>query len=918
MVRSFTIENPFNPQDGLKKAEHAPGVTILEAGGEQFHGEAWLCLAYLGGKQFYPLQTEWGDTKLEDGDCVYFMPHVGGGLFGFIFIAILAVAAVVVSLRFLDTPSVSDVPEPDPVFDLKGQKNQIRLGHPIEDAYGRVRMWPSYATRAYTQYIGNDEYQYQLFCLGHGSWDLEEPQIEDTPFSNFQDIEFEIVEPGGELTLFPNNVVTSAEVGSIELYGPNEDEHQGYAGPFIACGVNERATRLEVDVSLPQGLYENSGGGSLGFRQATALFEYREIDDNGNPIFSEGGGQTTYIKTIIEGRNRDGFSIKGPQPWGDWREVENSLAQEAHGQPHETTIKGPSLGPGYGYEDHRIIQVFYVYDGSGWQNLGVFDEELNTNTPQRYTLSVDVPQGRYEVRAIRTNDAGEDFTEVDQINWVGLRAFLDASVRDYGDLTLLAVKARATNNLNDTSSNRVNVVGTRKLPNYDSGSGTLAAVDDYDNRTATRSPIWAMVNILRAYHGAYLADSFLDLEHLADEAAAAEAAGIHFDWIYDQRTSIWEAVKLPCFVNRSVPMLNGSRVTTIRDQIATAPSFFVNPENTKEGSFKLELKLFDSNENDGLEVQYIDAASWKPETVYCLLPGESGLNPKRLKVDGVTDRQRAFDLGMYLWAKETYERQQVSVVTGLEGYIPAFGDLARFSSDVPRWGQSGFLISIDGSVLILSEEVTFDDPGETYFVAIRGRHGQDLGPYTVTEGPEANQVVVGVTLPPITWAGNEEPPLFMFGTSETVGKLARITNLQPNGSEEVTITAIVDDQRRFVDYGTAPPLNEPALPPVIPDAPVVTGLTATPVPDNDSFVVVSWNPSLGAQGYHIDASPDGVTFHRVDTTTGTTYNLPTASGVYIICVTAFNVAVGPPSYWADTFRLIFDRGEATNQLLTLF
>ena len=815
MVRVFKINNPYNPQDGLSQQEFQPGVLLAEVG-EFYRNKPWLCVAYLDGKRYFPTRDEWGEITLKEGDCVYFMPHVGNPV-AIIILAVVVVAAVVVAL-FPAPPNVADTPEPDAVFGIKGQRNQNRLGSPVEDGYGRVRLWPSYATKPYNQFYGNDQFQFQLFCLGHGSWEIEKVQIEDTLIDQFQEVDFEIYQPGEQVTLFPDNVETSSEVGQIELYGPNEAEFLGSTGPFSANDVGTLTNHLEVDVSLPRGLYYSNDDGGLSNRTASALFEYREIDDSGAAVGS-------------------------------------------------------------------------------WETLAAFSKTLKTNTPQRYTLQIDVPAGRYEVRAVRTNNADTSHRAGDTIEWVGLRAFLP-SVRDYGDVTMVAVKARATNNLNDSSSNRVNVWATRKLPIYDVETGTLADVDDYENRAVSRSPVWAMANILRSKYGGDLDDQFLDLEFFASEAEIAETAGIYFDWIFDQRTTVWEAVKLPCFVNKSVPMLNGSRVSFVRDQPQSLPTFFVNPENTIEGSFRLERKLFDLQENDGLEVEYTDPDSWKPEIVLCLLTGQIGNNPKRIKLQGVTDRQRAYDLGMYLWFRESKEREQVTVKTGMEGYIPTFGDLGRFGSDVPRWGQNGFVRAIDGSTVTLSEDVTFEE-GQVHQMAIRGRTGQDLGPFTVTAGAEANQVIVATEIPSdqTFFDYQNEPPYFIFGVSNLVGKICRVVDLNPSDGDGVTIKAVVDNQGRHADFGTAPAINTPATAPAIPDVPVVPFVTVSPVPGSTSLVTVSWGPALGAVGYILERSTDGVDWVSVDTVTQTNYSLPIVAGTLFVRVAGVNVGIGPFVSW---------------------
>src|SRR5690606_9211615 len=110
--------------------------------------------------------------------------------------------------------------------------------------------------------------------------------------------------------------------------------------------------------------------------------------------------------------------------------------------------------------------------------------------------------------------------------WVGLRAFIPSS-KDYGNVTLLAVKARASNNLNGNSSNRINVITTRKLPIWDGSTWSAP--------TTTRSVVWAFCNILRASYNLNLADSYIDLSTLLSLNTAFESAGIYFDHVFDSK-----------------------------------------------------------------------------------------------------------------------------------------------------------------------------------------------------------------------------------------------------------------------------------------------------------------------------------------------------------------------------------------------
>ncbi len=810
MFHVFEVTNPISPTDGVERQAYESGATLGSIAG-RYREDTWLCIAFLDGKRFYPLREEWDFIVMNDNDSVWFVPHVGATAF-FILSALISVVSIFVSLT-LTPPDVADQPEADPVFDLTGQKNQNRLGKVIEDGYGSPRLWPSYGAMPYNQYVGNDQIQLNLFCLGHGSWDVTGLFIEDTPFSDFSDIEYEIALPGEIINLFPNNVETSTEVSGSGIYMPADNEPEvGYIGPFTANSAGSEATRLEVDIVCPLGVYGIGGGdGKLNLTTIAVDFEYREV------------GDVTWL------------------PFDD------------------------------------------------------FTHQASTVTPLRFTLSKEVPAGRYEVRGIRTSDKSS--SGKNDTYWNGLRTFFP-NTEDFGDVTMLAVKARASNTLNNQSSNKINVEATRMIPVPD-GEGVLPAFDDYQSRTATRSPIWAMVNILRAPYGGNFDDEFLDLDYFISEASIAESEEIYFDWIYDQSSTVWENIKLPCFVNKSTPILKGSQVSFTRDQPASLPSAFFNPENTLEGSFKLEQKLFNITDHDGAEVEYTDSTTWKPETVLCLLPGQEGYNPKKIKIQGVTDRQKAFELGSYLWFKEFNEREVVEFSTGLEGHISTYGDIVRIGSDIPRWGDSGLVKGITGNTISLSEPVSFTD-GETHQIALRGKYNQDLGPYEVTEGSNEREVVSVVPLPTdqFFFDYQNEPPYYIFGVSSIVGKTCRINKLTPQGSDTVGISAIVDDQGRFADFGTAPAIGDVPVPPTIPDAPVVDGVNVTPILGNVNLSLVAWNPAIGATYYIVESSPDNVTWDARGNTTGTSLTISVAESFLYVRVAAVNLNVGPWDTWS--------------------
>lgn len=783
MATIVEITNPFEPYKDTAVHQHGGGITIA----------AWLQIRFPGFLEFARptvclldgrpiLRAQWPTTIVKADSVVNFVT-LPGDLVTLAYYVVAAVVAAGVALA-LQPKLDGQLAEPDPVYDLRGQRNQNRLGNPIEAPYGKNRLWPSYAAASYNKYIGNQQYQYSLFCLGHGTYTIHAQQIEDTALANFEDVVSEVYEPGDPVTLFPDNVVTSVEVAGIELLGPNEAGYAGESGPFVANPSGTDTTHLEVDVVLPNGLYFANNKGKLVDQAVTALFQYREIDDAGAPV------------------------------------------------------------------------------GAGtWTTLASFSKTLRTNTPQRFTLEATVAAARYEVRAVRTNNKNTEARAGNTLRWDALRAFLP-STKDYGNVTLIALKARATNNLNDRAANRFNVVATRKLRTRVASAWTAPV--------ATRSIVWAFADVMQnTEYGGRLTDAFIDIEALEALDTIYTGLGWNFDFVFEQRGTAWEAAKIVGRCGRAVPMLEGSRVTLIRDFVKTVPTSAFNQENIVQGSFSHDVRLATIDEFDGLEVEYVDPDTFKPETVLCLVDGEAGDYPESVKLPGVMNRTQAYREGLYLRASKLKLRESITFRTGLEGHIPSYLDLIRVVHDTPKWGQGGLVLSISGTTVTLNEPVTFG--GGTHKIAFRTKNGGFLGPYTVTAGSAANIVEMAAPLPDLDdffFDTIHERPLFLFGAENLNGILCVVSGLTPGTDDTVEVKAFVQQDLFAGDASTPPALPADSTPSTPPDLPEIdcTLVSYIPLWDDPTKGRLTWPATDGANYFNVQSSSDGTNWIDVGQT----------------------------------------------------
>lgn len=765
MANLIHIKQPFSKEiDSMRKIEKGESIKdlckSLNNGQEEFNVPT-ICLL----NDEPVMRSEWESKKVKENDTVTFATVIGDPIT--IIVSIIAVVAAVGLTLALNVPTPTtpgDIPEPDPVFTLRGQTNRIRLGDPIEEHFGRVKIFPSYAAVSYNKYIDNEQFLFSLFCLGQGEYDVENIFIEDTAISNFPDVEYQFYSPGESVVLFRDNVATSAEVGNIELFGSNQPEYSGKSGPFTANAPQTQTDILEVDVSLPGGLYESQDDGTLGEATVSALFEYRQIDDNGVAI-------------------------------------------------------------------------------TGWATLATFNETLATNTPQRYTLSKSVTPARYEVRANRITTWTDDIKISDKIVWETLKAYLP-NVGTYGDVTLLAVKARASNNLNDSSRSSINLFATRKLPIW---NGTT-----WSTPTATRSAVWAFIHMFKTQNGGLLSDDkFFDLDSLVETHNTLVGEGRNFDWSFDTRSTVWQNASLACRAVRGIPMLQGSKLLMILERPKTIPTAVFGPANIIKNSLEWDIKIYNENEYDGVEVEYTDPVTWKSETVECFLNDSQGDFLEPIKLPGVTNRQLAYQEGMYEESKRRYLRENVTFRTGLEGYVPTLNDLIIVNHDLPRWGQGGTVLSIDGNTITVDTSLVFTD-GETHKVLLRTKLGDVSGPHTVTEGTNDKEVILSssVALNDFYFDGSHEKPVFLFGVENMEGKLITVTDISSSGEEEIEITGSNYDSRVF-DFDTA--ITQPAPPPAsiidADDKLFVTGLNISGLGNSTTEAIVTWDRTNKASSY---------------------------------------------------------------------
>lgn len=707
---------------------------------------------------------------------------------------------------------------PSPTYSMQAQGNTGRLEAAIPEHFGRHIACPDFAAQPYAEYAGNEQYVYQLLCIGRGQYDIEQIRIEDTPISSFSEITYEVIPPGSALTLFPSAVISSVEVSGQDLTSTA-------TGPFVASAVGTLANYLAVDYVLPRGLYYASDSGALANVSLTVRAEAQAID---------------------------------------------------------------SYGAATG----------------AWFVLGTETITAATTTPQRQSYRYGVPYGRYQVRVSRMDTEQTDSRYGHDVVWGGLRAYLQDS-RVFGDVTLLAMRMRASSNLSTQASRKVNVICTRKLPVW-TGTGWTAP-------TATRSIAWPIAYAAKAIGRT---DAQIDLAALLALDAIWASRGDYFDARFDNFLSFWEAISKMAAAGRAKPYVQGGVLRIMRDQAATVPVALYSMRNIVRGSLSVDYLMPTDDTADSINVGYFDAVTWTATRVQSVLAGSTASKPAKIELFGVTGREHAYREGMYQAASNRYRRRVIKFSTEMEGFVPSFGDLIAIQHDMPAWGQGGEVVEWDAA----SKTATLSEPPQwgsgTHYIGLRKRDGSVAGPYAVTPGASAHQVVLASapSFTPYT-GGNEERTHYAFGWADTWRQPARVLSVRPQGLYRVEIEAVGEDANvHTAEVGMLAPVAVTSQLAGYTNAPAVAGLTARSMPSAPDKMLLTWQPSPWADYYLIEQSSDGERWTRTGESGTSNYSATALYGSStIVRVAAVGIAKGPWSivYYGLAADYMWSSTEAT-------
>ena len=725
--------------------------------------------------------------------------------------------------------------EASPTYALSGGGNRARLYQPLPLVVGTHRMFPDLGAKEYTEFLGEDQYLYQVFNFGLSDVTLSAIKVGETLLADYAGVETQESDSSGALTLFPANVDSLAGGQLIK------------AGAWVTRTSSVNTTGLAVDLSAVLfGIDTKTGN----LRPTYALLElqYRVV----------GAG----VWSIFSAQN-----IAQPPP--GWEAAQYTVVYNVERKPLRL---GYRISVAAGQYEVRARLVDAV--SGDWTYDSALDE--TTNMPIGWLW------GTYPLTPEAT------------VNWDQLRSY-QPDTATYTGQKRYALKIKATGQLNGRVDS-FNAIASARTLAWTSSAWVLQATSNpaWWFLWAARGK---QIGTRRAF-GAGLADARIDIEAIKAWGTFCDAKSLTCNAVFDRAISMAEMLLLIARCGRGIPTWASGKLGVVWDA-ANQPAVAVfGMSNIKRGSFQVDYltgNLADEIEISFIN----PALNWQPDVVRKAVPGagSSGERPARIEFFGCTDVDMAGREANLLAAAQQKRRRRVTWEADFEGLVCNRGDVVTLSHDLTQWGYSGRLVAGTTLQLTLDRAVPFT-VGQLHYVGVRAPDGT-YAIYDVVTVVGSQTVIDLNPLTPLPAAPNADvshPPydyLWFFEPKPTPGKKVKITGVQPLDANTVRLSAIDEDPDYYLAeieaYTYVPPSTFGVRLPTITKLEVNDTLVAT----GGGYAVVIkavWDVTGEYGGAFVRAARVGETLKDLGTVLGRRFDFQApASGQWVIEVTAFNL-----------------------------
>lgn len=330
-----------------------------------------------------------------------------------------------------------------------------------------------------------------------------------------------------------------------------------------------------------------------------------------------------------------------------------------------------------------------------------------------------VPNGIYEVRAMRANDnGGVTALAYDDTVFSTLTGYSNQRPISFPKpLAMTAVRVKATNQLSGNMEGLTAVV--------------QSVCQDYDQPTntwvfrPTSNPASLLRYVLQHPANAKpVPDSGVNLETLADWHNFCRVEGFTFNHVMTGQQSVFDVLKDIAAAGRASPTLVDGMWTVIIDRPRSEIAQHFTPHNSWgfEGARTLPIIP------DAFRVSFINSdKGYLPDERIVYNDGKNAANAvtfEGLSLPGVTHADIIYKQARFHMAQVKLRPETYTLNSDIEHLVCTRGDLVKVTHDVPMWGVGSGRISerVSNTAVEIDEEFPME-AGVSYAIRIRKANG---------------------------------------------------------------------------------------------------------------------------------------------------------------------------------------------------
>ncbi|MBP2270855.1 hypothetical protein J3A98_001548 [Pseudomonas sp. BP6] len=610
-----------------------------------------------------------------------------------------------------------------------------------------------------------------------------------------------------ELTPFAGQTITATGASTILGSSP-----VGVTGTATTSAIPEQPAEMTLDydggspvvgLALGQGL-ATIGPRGLRYRitaYSTNLLEVERLTSSGS---TDAGWPGFNVMQTVNGL----ITLDASNLQGGYRGPFACCPENEKVTQLEWTVTYANGLAGIGREGQIYeIPTYYVFEYRDMDVAGAWTQLQYMNVggsldAQGFTERITLPYAmraearirkQYVDRPGRINDEARD-----DATWTDLRGRMQNSPTSYPGLTVMTCNIRGGDRLSAQSESQVSVEVTRILPLMEGGTGLSRDIVP-----------WCIYQLKQRGY----TDDDLDLPEWQAFHNICVARGDTYDETLESTITVKDMINnaLACGFGELVTFRGLLR--PVRDSARAAFDVTYGPKTQTYSPqnmtkmLKISGAMPSINDFDGVDVEFFSRTTWAWETVECRWPGDLGTKVEKVKMPGVSDKARAWRIGMRRRGHQKFRTDIYTWETEMDGSNSGYLSFAAVADDAPKRCQSAILLAFEvtgsGTLLTSSEPLDFSADGE-HRIGVRRLDGTLSGPWTATQVDEYTVRVDALDFTPVV-DPPLEPPHILFGPATRWAYPTLITSSDPGKDGNVSMKGMPYDARVYTYDDQFPP-----------------------------------------------------------------------------------------------------------------